>query len=300
MIVTWSSAADSAGMDESLLVATSDLVRRHPWWRARAALVLELLARLGVRPPARVLDAGCGWGVTLEALEAAGYRCVGLDASRAALEQVDRPGRSLVEADLTGAWPDPPAIAPFDAVLALDVIEHLDDDRAAVRRLDGLLKPGGRLVLSVPALPELFGEFDAIQGHRRRYDPGMLRSACALDGLWLEEIFWWGSWMVPLLRRRRRRPLGRPGESAAAIYRRHLALPPWPLRQLMRGLDATERPRALGGRLRRGTSLFAVATHSPCDVASSGNGTSVTARHASRGAVTSTATTPAARGSTIT
>src|SRR5262245_14880069 len=56
-----------------------------------------------VRSPARVLDTGCGWGVTLDALEAAGYRTSGLDVSRRALERLDRPNRRLIEADSDAA-----------------------------------------------------------------------------------------------------------------------------------------------------------------------------------------------------
>ena len=64
-------------------------------------------------------------------------------------------------------------------MLALDVIEHIDDDRAAVARLGSLARPGGIVIVSVPALPELFTEFDRIQGHRRRYLPETLRAAFA-------------------------------------------------------------------------------------------------------------------------
>ena len=95
-------------MDEAILVDLAGLIERHPWWTARAALTLKLLDRLGVRPPARVLDAGCGWGVTLSALERRGHEAVGLDVSRRALERLDAPGRSLVEADLTGGFPAQP------------------------------------------------------------------------------------------------------------------------------------------------------------------------------------------------
>ena len=157
-----------------------------------------------------MLDAGCGWGTTLEALEARGYRAVGADISRKALELLDRPGRDLVEADLTK--PLPGSVEPFDAVLALDVIEHLDDDAAAVRRLGALARPGGVVIVSVPALPEFFTEFDSIQGHRRRYLPETLRSAFEGAELELERVFWWGSWLVSMLRWSRRKPKAAVGE----------------------------------------------------------------------------------------
>jgi SAM-dependent methyltransferase len=257
MITTWSSGPADANMDEAILVELAATVRRHPWWWARARLTLRLLDRSGIRPPARLLDAGCGWGVTLEALERGGYRAAGMDVSRRCLEALDRPGRALIEADLNR--PLPGGIEPYDAVLALDVIEHLDDDRAAVERLGDLVRPGGVLVVSVPALPDLFTEFDAIQGHRRRYLPETLRRAFADTVLHVEEVFWWGQWLVPMLRRQRRKARSERGESVAQTYRRYLKLPPWPAPWLLRLAFAREQARALDRELHTGTSLFAVA-----------------------------------------
>ncbi|HZW29660.1 MAG TPA: class I SAM-dependent methyltransferase [Isosphaeraceae bacterium] len=257
MITTWSSGLADAHMDEGILVQLGVLIRRHPWWWARTRLTLALLDRLGIRPPARVLDAGCGWGVTLESLERAGYQAIGLDVSRSMLERLDRPGRALIEADL--AQPVPAAFEPCDAVLALDVIEHLDDDRAAVERLGRLVRPGGLLVLSVPARPEIYTEFDAIQGHRRRYLPETLSAVFAGSGLQVESIFWWGQWLGPVLQRQRRRVRSQPGEPASATYRRYLRLPPWPIPWGLRLAFALEHQRTLDRKLSTGTSLFALA-----------------------------------------
>ena len=122
-------------------------------------------------------------------------------------------------------------------------------------------RPGGVVVLGVPALPELFAEFDAVQGHRRRYLPETLRAACGDSGLVVEQVFWWGQWMVPLLKhqRGRSRVLGR-ASPRLQTYRRYLRLPPWPIPWLFRLAYVAEQRRALSGRLRLGTSLFAVGT----------------------------------------
>ena len=226
MIARWSTGLADANMAEDILLDLAPLIRRHPWWRARTRLVLRLLEDAPIDPIGRVLDAGCGWGTTLEGLERGGYCPVGADISLRALERLDKPGRELAEFDLT--QPLPEGIEPFDAVLALDVIEHLDDDRAAVARLAELVIPDGIVVVSVPALPDLWTEFDAIQGHRRRYLPDRLRQSFEGTGLAVEKLFWWGSWMVPLLRRSRLKPRSRPGDSPAQVYRRYLALPPGP------------------------------------------------------------------------
>jgi SAM-dependent methyltransferase len=260
VIVCWSEVIVGDNMAEDILLDLAPIVHRHPWWRARAALTLSLLRELGLLPPARILDAGCAWGVTLEALERQGYKTTGLDVSRRALERLDRPGRTLVQADLSKPFIGDLALQ--DAVLALDVIEHLDDDRATVARLGALVKPGGALIVSVPALPDLFSEFDSIQKHRRRYLPGSLQAAFAGSELELQRIFWWGQWLVPALRRQRARAVSRPGESVSQIYRRYLSVPPWPLPLFAELLLAWERKPAIQGRLRTGTSLFAVARRS--------------------------------------
>ncbi len=263
MIACWSSgnADPDAHMAEAILVDLAPVVARHPWWTARSRLTLDLLTQLDVRPPSRVIDVGCGWGTTLLPLERRGYLATGADISRQALAQLDRPNRSLVELDLTAPMTLPDHFQPFDAALALDVIEHIDDDRAALTRVGQLVRPGGLVVVSVPALPDLFIEFDQIQGHRRRYLPETLVTACTDTGLTLERWFWWGSWLVPLLRRSRRRgqSQAQPGDTPEQTYARYLKLPPWPAPLIFQAAFALEHRRALAGSLRQGTSLFAVA-----------------------------------------
>lgn len=257
MIERWSEGIADDNMAEEILIDLTEIIHRHPWWQARATLTLDLLRRLGLEPPARILDVGCGWGVTLESLEKRGYEVIGMDISRRTLEKLDRPGRVLFEADLTRSIEGNVCLS--DGVLALDVIEHIDDDRAAVERLGSLVRPGGVLVVSVPALPDMFSEFDAVQGHRRRYLPDTLRSAFADTGLDLERIFWWGRWLVPTLRRQRSKPKSHLKDSLSDLYSQYLRLPPWPLPWIARMAFALEQRAAVEGRLRTGTSLFAVA-----------------------------------------
>jgi SAM-dependent methyltransferase len=256
MISTWSRGPADENMPESLLVATLECVRRHPWWLARANLVLAALKQNKIIPSAAIAEVGCGWGTNMEVLEKAGYKVTGFDISRRILEMIDRPERNLVEMDLNCELP---ATRPsFDALLALDVIEHLDDDRGAISRMAHLLRPGGLAMVSVPALPELFSEYDDIQGHRRRYLPPTLGAAFKDTGLTVREVFWWGSWMVPILRRTRERSL-KTGQKPKKTYVEYLKLPPWPVPTMMRLAYQFEEKKALEGRLKTGTSLFALA-----------------------------------------
>lgn len=256
MITTWTKGLADDNMPEAILVGLLDNVRRHPWWRARAKLALAILREKGLPLDAHVLDLGCGWGTNLDALEKAGYRATGLDISRQVLEAIDAPNRQLIEADLTKEIPE--NVEHFDALLALDVIEHIDDDRAAVQRCASLLKPGGLAIFSVPALPELYSEFDSIQGHRRRYLPETLRAAFDNTGLAVEKIFFWGAWMVPILKLTRGKVAKR-NAAKSKTYADFLRLPPWPGPLLMAGAYALEERRSLRGSLKTGTTLFAIA-----------------------------------------
>lgn len=75
------------------------------------------------------------------------------------------------------------ALGPFDAVVCLNVLEHVEDDAAALANLAAVLAPGGRLCLQVPALPAIFGTMDAADGHRRRYRRAEVGRAVRAAGL---------------------------------------------------------------------------------------------------------------------
>src|SRR5262245_30006808 len=149
-------------MDRSEYEASFALEGETWWYRAKRNMVLRLAARWG--PPlatARVLDAGCGTGHLLEALAtaAAGQRrvqAVGMDGEPFALEFAARRSRGpLLCATLAAV---PLRTGAFDVVFALDVLEHLADDRRAAAELARVLAPGGVLVATVPAWPALWSD----------------------------------------------------------------------------------------------------------------------------------------------
>jgi SAM-dependent methyltransferase len=263
MITMWSRGQADHHMPESILAEFSTQVANHPWWQARANLILALLDQYDIQPPARILDAGSGWGQTFDILEARGFPVTGLDISRQALERLDRPGRTLIEADLTQPLSlDPEQRPKFDAILALDIIEHVDNPVVMLSNLSSLLEPAGRLIVNVPALPELFSEFDEANGHRLRYEPHTLKADLEAAHLHVDRLFSWSGWTLALFRLRRRGKMERGTESPLEIYRRHLKLPPWPFPWLFRKAYALEHARALRGKVKLGTSLMAVARRS--------------------------------------
>lgn len=85
----------------------------------------------------------------------------------------------------------------FDAVVALDVIEHIEDDVGALQAMRRALKPTGTLILSVPALSQLYGQKDVDVGHFRRYDKEALLHAMAAAELRVETCRFWNLLGIP-------------------------------------------------------------------------------------------------------
>jgi SAM-dependent methyltransferase len=148
----------------------------HWWFVARRRIVTRLLADAVPPSPNRtVLEIGLGAGGNLRAL-AANYRCVGYDLSedavRIARERL--PGVPVHHGDVLtdGAA----CIREADAILLLDVIEHIEHDRDFLRRTIELAKPGAWVLITVPADPMLWSPHDANLGHYRRYVPSTLAS----------------------------------------------------------------------------------------------------------------------------
>lgn len=151
------------------------------WFVARRKLVAELIRRAHLSAEARILDVGCGTGATLEMLRGFG-RVQGVDSSETAAE-ICREKRALeiAVAEVESLPFDP---ASFDAVTCLDVLEHTDDDVAALREIHRVCSDGATLILTVPAYGFLWSEHDEALKHRRRYTAHELRnrlSAASFD-----------------------------------------------------------------------------------------------------------------------
>jgi SAM-dependent methyltransferase len=164
-------------------LATLD--QSHWGMRGRRAVYLGLLdrARDG-RCPARALDLGCGPGGFLSALSARCERVIAADfdtQSLASLAERDLPANARGRVQL-GCDALPFCDAAFELVCLYDVLEHLDDDLAALREIRRVLAPGGLLALSVPAYPWLFSNNDRVVGHRRRYTRASLRTVLQRAG----------------------------------------------------------------------------------------------------------------------
>ena len=141
------------------------------WWhRGRQTIVRRILQR-HAPPRARILDVGCGTGATTAQLSGFGS-VLGIDMGPAALRHARSRGLKVARGS---AEQLPVREAALDVVVALDVLEHLDDDRLALREFLRVLRPGGVLIATVPAYAFLWSSHDEALGHRRRYLRPQLR-----------------------------------------------------------------------------------------------------------------------------
>jgi SAM-dependent methyltransferase len=142
----------------------------HWWYRVRRVLIASLVGTLQ-KPDGRalrILYIGCGTGLLMKELSAHG-EVTGVDMSERAAAYCKARGLSV---DVASAEKLPYADGAFDAVIILDVLEHLADDRTGVKEVARVLTPGGTAIVTVPAFTFLWGVTDELSQHYRRYARG--------------------------------------------------------------------------------------------------------------------------------
>lgn len=196
---TFSAADASDDYDPADFARLAAVEEQHCWFRARSRVIRTLFER-HVGRAARVIEVGAGTGTVAAALADAGYRIAVADVFPAALDFCRR--RGLAERyrfDLRR----PPFKDEFDAVGLFDVLEHLDDDRAALAGARLMLREGGRVVLTVPARPRLWSASDVAARHKRRYRPDGLRACLEAEGFEVIALQGFFLSLVPILVLRR-------------------------------------------------------------------------------------------------
>jgi SAM-dependent methyltransferase len=155
-------------MDNSFYADEAVLEATHWWYTERRRLFSRLITEMGLPADARILDIGTSTGTNLRMLHDLGFsRYEGLDSSEEAVRWCAEKGYGNVTKG--DACKLPFADGTFDLVLATDVIEHVDDDIAALREIGRVLNPGGRALITVPMFGALWGLQDEVSHHKRRY-----------------------------------------------------------------------------------------------------------------------------------
>jgi 2-polyprenyl-3-methyl-5-hydroxy-6-metoxy-1,4-benzoquinol methylase len=225
----------------------------HWWYRARREVLANVIARRVALPPeARILEIGCGTGHNLSMLARFGtVDAIEIDEhSRTIATQ--RLGRAVGASPLPELTGVPPK--QYDMIALLDVLEHVEQDCAALRAIAERLRDGGTIFLTVPQFPWMWSGHDVANHHHRRYTKTTLASVIAEAGLKLDLLQSFNSLLFPLaaVDRILARMTGREGSDDA--------LPPAPVNHVFETIFGLE--RYLVGRVPMppGVSLIALAS----------------------------------------
>ena len=230
---------------------------RHWWFVGRRAIIRSLIeTHVGQREALHILEAGCGTGGNLALL--------GQFGQVAAFEHDDaarQHARAATGVDVVpGSLPDgiDHIVGPFDVIGLFDVLEHVEQDRAAIRALAARLAGDGTLIATVPALPFLSSDHDRLHHHHRRYTRQQFAEVLEAGGFRVDYISYFNSLLFPaaLLQRLASRIVSSTAGDGSAV-------PPAPLNWLLTRIFAAERWLLRWGRLPIGLSLCAVCRPAP-------------------------------------
>lgn len=184
-------------MEPAVYHRMAELEADHWWFVGRRRVLHPLLRRItGHRSSASILDAGCGTGGNLAFLARFGELSAfefNADARRMA---ADRHVCPVAVGHLPDVVPDAPK--QYDVITLLDVLEHLDDDTAALSALGARLTTDGAILITVPAMQALWSAHDEAHHHKRRYAKAQLRETIEAAGLRVESISHMNCFLFPL------------------------------------------------------------------------------------------------------
>lgn len=160
-------------MERQLYKEMYDIEKNHWWFLGRRKILFDVMRRTINGKTERVLDVGCGTGLNALFLERIGGRVYGLEASDEAIAMAkERNPRLMI---IKGEFPHVEIKDRFDLITLFDVLEHCENDLAALRKIHSLLNHDGYAVFTVPAFSFLWSEHDELAHHKRRYTASELR-----------------------------------------------------------------------------------------------------------------------------
>lgn len=226
----------------------------HWWFRARRRILDRIIDSLALPHAARILEAGSGTGGNLSMLSRHGsVSAFEMDDSARELAAEKAAGRFILRA---GSCPHdiPFPGEQFDLICMFDVLEHIDEDVLTLAALRTHLAVGGRVLVTVPAYPWLWGVHDEFLHHKRRYTSRGLRQALAAGGLAVDRITHFNMLLLPLA------ILARLKDHLMPIKRSSgTAVPPAPVNAALGAILSSERHLLATLNLPAGVSLLAIA-----------------------------------------
>ena len=169
----------------------------------------RILRQLRDQPAGDVLEIGAGAGILLHELASRGHACTALETSSQARALIERISNASGRAITVEQAPRQEWFERFPLVMAFEVLEHIEDDQAALAEWASWLEPGGTLLMSVPAHPRQWNAADVWAGHFRRYQKGELLRRIADAGLRVEHVECFGFPLGNLTERMQARGIAR-------------------------------------------------------------------------------------------
>ena len=236
------------------------LEEQHWWFASRRDAVYDLIQSLKLPPTAAILEIGCSGGPLMLRLRQQGYTDVtGIDVSTSAIELAQ--ARGVPHASVMDGAALEFADARFDLVIASDVLEHIEDEGKALREWTRVLRPGGQVLVFVPAHAYLWSEHDVVNHHFRRYSRAGLVAALRGAGLRPKRSsFWNAALFLPTAAMRLAKRLVAKGTATAATGSTgDLHQFAGPLNRLLLGWVRAENFVLRHTNLPMGVSVFALA-----------------------------------------
>jgi SAM-dependent methyltransferase len=185
-------------MEREVFERLEALENEHWWFVARRRILASVLAPLvkPLRSPC-ILEAGCGTGGNLAMLRQFGEVHAFEPDKQARLHASETSGLNVLSGDLPSGIPYPSGC--FDVIVALDVLEHVEHDEESLTALRERLRPGGAMVVTVPAFPFLWSRHDDIHHHFRRYRECELRGKFERAGFEIVRMTYFNTLLFPLI-----------------------------------------------------------------------------------------------------
>ena len=183
-------------MEEKFYQEYAQIEATHWWFEGRRAIFDTVLRSLDLPANALLLDLGCGTGANLNFLTGYGH-ALGLDWGAAAASYArSRTAVPVLRGDVTAL---PFRSNSVDLITAFDLVEHIEDDLACAGELARVCRPGGFLMVTVPAFQWMWGRQDTINHHKRRYRADEFARLFTEQGLQIHRFTYLNTFLFPVV-----------------------------------------------------------------------------------------------------